>query len=114
MKKLIVFAVLLLGPAMTQQAAACDMGAIETWVASACNGQQVRNSTDHPAAGSRLRWQQLHQVSARSVEGPAPAAAVSLTHLHSRPDFSHDPIAALGYRSWPWVMALTGRAPLSA
>ena len=38
MKKLIVFAVLLFGPAMTQQAAACDMGAIETWVASACNG----------------------------------------------------------------------------
>ena len=30
MKKLFVLAILLLGPAMTQQAAACDMAAIET------------------------------------------------------------------------------------
>ena len=40
MKKLFVLAVLLLGPAMTQQAAACDMAAIETWVATACNGNR--------------------------------------------------------------------------
>ena len=53
MKKLIVFAVLLFGPAMTQQAAACDMGAIETWVASACNGNTcgTQPTSQQPARG---------------------------------------------------------------
>ena len=69
MKKLFVSAILLLGPAMTQQGAACDMAAIETWVASACNGKRRATQPTAPAAGSRLRWQQLHQVSARRVEG---------------------------------------------
>jgi hypothetical protein len=31
--------------------------------------EQVRSSTDRPAAASRLRWQQLHEVSAPSIEG---------------------------------------------
>ena len=30
--------------------------------------EQVRSSTAHPAAASRLRWQQLHQASARSID----------------------------------------------
>ena len=85
MKKLFVLAVLLLGPAMTQQAAACDMAAIETWVATACNGNTC-GTQPHQTAGSRVRWQQLHQVSARERRrSVAPAAAVSLPHQHSRP-----------------------------
>jgi hypothetical protein len=35
-KKLIVSAALLLGTVTSHQAAACDMGAIETWVVSVC------------------------------------------------------------------------------
>ena len=53
MKKLFVLAILLFGPAMTQQAAACDMAAIETWVASACNGKRcaTQPTAQQPARG---------------------------------------------------------------
>ncbi len=38
MKTLVVLATLLLGTLPTHQARACDMGAIESWVNSACKG----------------------------------------------------------------------------
>jgi hypothetical protein len=49
-KKLIVLTVLLLGPEMTQQAPACDMAAIESWVSTTCNGNRC---AAHPTAEQR-------------------------------------------------------------
>ena len=52
MKKLFVLTVLLLGPEMTQQAAACDMAAIKSWVSTTCNGNRcAAQPTAQPPQG---------------------------------------------------------------
>ena len=50
MKKLIVSAAFLFAIAVANQAAACDMGAIEAWVAAAChgNGCETKSTTENP------------------------------------------------------------------
>jgi hypothetical protein len=53
MKKLIVSAAFLFAIAVANQAAACDMGAIEAWVAAACqgNGCETKSTTENPFEG---------------------------------------------------------------
>ena len=51
MKKLVVLAAFLLGTVMTHQVVACDMGAIEAGIASACQGNScaTKIATQQPA-----------------------------------------------------------------
>ena len=53
MKKLIVSAAFLLTIVAANQTVACDMGAIETWVAAACqrNGCETKSTTKNSAEG---------------------------------------------------------------
>jgi hypothetical protein len=53
MKTLVILAALLLGTVAMHSAKACDMGAIESWVDSACKGSACATKpvAQHPAAG---------------------------------------------------------------
>ena len=53
MKKLAVLTVFLFATVTAIQAVACDMGAIETWVAAACqrNGCEAKSTTKNSAEG---------------------------------------------------------------
>ena len=53
MKKLVVLTAFLFATVTANQAAACDMGAIETWVAAACqrNGCETKSTTKNSAEG---------------------------------------------------------------
>jgi hypothetical protein len=53
MKKLVVLTALLVATMTANQAVACDMGAIETWVAAACqgNGCETKSTAKHSAEG---------------------------------------------------------------
>ena len=52
-KKLVVSTALLFATVTANQAVACDMGAIETWVAAACqrNGCETKSTTKNSAQG---------------------------------------------------------------
>jgi hypothetical protein len=52
-KKLVVSTALLFATVTANQAVACDMGAIETWVAAACqrNGCEIKSTTKNSAEG---------------------------------------------------------------
>jgi hypothetical protein len=51
MKELVLLAAFLFAAMMANQAVACDMGAIETWVAAACqrNGCETKSTTKNAA-----------------------------------------------------------------
>jgi hypothetical protein len=53
MKKRVLLAAFLFAAMMANQAVACDMGAIETWVAAACqrNGCETKSTTKNSAEG---------------------------------------------------------------
>ena len=53
MKKLVVLTALLFATMTANQAVACDMGAIETWVAAACqgNGCETKSTAKNSADG---------------------------------------------------------------
>ena len=53
MKKLVVLTAFLFATVTANQAVACDMGAIETWVAAACqgNGRETKSTTENSAKG---------------------------------------------------------------
>jgi hypothetical protein len=53
MKKLVVLSAFLFATVTANQAVACDMGAIETWVAAACqrNGCETKPTTEKSAEG---------------------------------------------------------------
>jgi hypothetical protein len=53
MKKLVVLSAFLFATVTANQAVACDMGAIETWVAAACqrNGCETKSTTEKSAEG---------------------------------------------------------------
>jgi hypothetical protein len=52
-KKLVVLTAFLFATVTANQAAACDMGAIETWVAAVCqgNGCETKSTTEKAAEG---------------------------------------------------------------
>jgi hypothetical protein len=52
-KKLVVLTAFLFATVTANQAVACDMGAIETWVAAACqrNGCETKSTTKNSAEG---------------------------------------------------------------
>jgi hypothetical protein len=52
-KKLVVLIAFLFATVTANQAVACDMGAIETWVAAACqrNGCETKSTTKNSAEG---------------------------------------------------------------
>ena len=53
MNKLVVLTAFLFATVTANQAVACDMGAIETWVAAACqdNGCETKSTTENSAKG---------------------------------------------------------------
>ena len=53
MKKLVVSTAFLFATVTANQAVACDMGAIETWVAAACqrNGCETKSTINNSAEG---------------------------------------------------------------
>ena len=53
MKKIVVLTAFLFATVTANQAVACDMGAIETWVAAACqrNGCETKSTTKNSTEG---------------------------------------------------------------
>ena len=81
MKKLVVLAAFLLSTVTTHQAVACDMGAIDTWVASACQGNScaTKLTTQQSAEGCDGSNCTKLQPDARSKLNRFPIARDSLS-----------------------------------
>jgi hypothetical protein len=81
MKKIVLAAAFLLATLAAGQAVACDMGAIETWVAAACqrDGCETKSTAEKPAAGcDGSNCTKLHSVARPE---PGRAADDSLSSL---------------------------------
>ena len=127
MKKLVVLTAFLSATVTANQAVACDMGAIETWVAAACqrDGCETKSTTKNSAEGCdgsnctalysvarpelsrRLTANDSFQASNQSYQtaatsNPLRFSKVGASYSTAQLDLDHHACGGLAWSSEPW------------